>query len=380
MKTQFVRRGLWRWAVVAGLVMLAGVTLVWGFAEEHLYFRDPHTGETSDRWEISTIHDDLTYALALVAGFDITDSITLQIWNQLVDSEQLGPGEAVSYTNCTGGGFYPTPDPSVVCPFPVLNCSHAIWPQWNKMAISTTCVTSRFGPYSPFFHFPHLTGTLGARDIGALRDWAWGLTQTLVAYDTYAWGRGPLQDPTVMQARYRYTRTAVITTGMEAGSLEAFGTYLHSLADAYSHEDCIAAMDALGMPWATHTITPLGDTSVPACDYNPFNYSATDVHGREFYTYTESYSHTDAAIRAVYAELVSRSLRREGKYFPISLDTRLMSITGTPTLSEAVYAFVHNWDYDQPSKRREYTDLISDAALTQRQPVQRIYLPLTIRQ
>jgi hypothetical protein len=374
MKTQFVRRWFWRLVIIAGLVMLAGVTLVWGFAEEHLYFRDPHTGETGSQWEeISTIHDDLTYAMALAAGFDITDSITLQIWNQLVDSEQLGPGSAVSYTNCSGGAFYPTPSPGCINP---LNCSRAIWPQWSQMAISTTCITSRYGPYSPFFHFPHLTGTLGTRDIGALHDWAWGLTQTLVAYDTYAWGR--FSDLTVMQAQYRYTRTAVITTGMEAGSLEAFGTYLHSLADAYSHRDCIAAMDALGMPWATHTITasPFNDPSVPACDYNPFNYSATDVHGREFYTYTESYSHTDAAVLAVYTELVSRSVQMEGRYPPLNLDTPMLAITGTPTLSEALHVFVHNWDYDQPASRRAYADLIARSALMERH---RIYLPLVVR-
>jgi hypothetical protein len=138
-------------------------------------------------------------------------------------------------------------------------------------------------------------------------------------------------------------------------------------------------MDSLGMPWATRTITRFGDTSVPACDYDPFNYSSTDVHGREFFTYTESYSHTDAALLAVYAELVSRSLRREGHYMPLSLDTRLTSITGTPTLSGALYSFVHNWDYDQPTNRRAYADLISSAALAQRVPVQRVYLPVVIQ-
>lgn len=365
-----------RLVIITGLALFAGVTLVWGFAEEHLYFRDPYTGQTSDQWEeISTIHDDLTFALALAAGFSISDSITLQVWDQLVDSEQLGPGAAISYTNCTGA-FYATPDPSIICP-PGPACSHTIWPQWSRMASSTTCVTSRYGPYSPFFHFPHRSGPLAARDIGALRDWAWGITNTLTAYEAYAWGRPG--DLTVMQASFRYTRTAVITTGIEAGSLEAFGTYLHSLADAYSHQDCIAAMDSRGMPWATHTITRFGDTSVPACDYDPFNYSSTDVHGREFFTYTESYSHTDAALLAVYAELVSRSLRREGHYMPLGLDTRLTSITGTPTLSGALYSFVHDWDYDQPANRRAYADLISSAALAQRVPVQRVYLPVVIQ-
>ena len=375
MRTHNLRHvAIGRLVVLTGLALLAGVTLVLGFAEEPLYFRDPYTGQTGDQWEeVSTIHDDLTYALALAAGFDITDSITLQIWNQLVDSEQLGPGAAVSYTNCGGGAFYPTPDPSVICPSGP-NCTHAIWPQWSRMTESSLCITSRYGPYSPFFHFPHRSGPLQARDIGALHDWAWGITNTLTAYEAYAWGR-PLS-LTVMQTNYRYTRTAVITTGMAAGSLEAFATYLHSLADAYSHQDCIAAMDALGMPWATHTITQFGDPSVPACNYNPLNYSSTDVHGREFFTYTDSYNHTDPAIRAVYTELVSRSSQMEGRYPPLGLEAPLLAITNTPTLSEALYAFVHNWDYDQPASRRAYADRIARSALMQRNQV---YLPAVIK-
>jgi len=75
-------------------------------------------------------------------------------------------------------------------------------------------------------------------------------------------------------------------------------------------------MDALGMPWATHTLT-----GHPACDYNPLNPQPDDVHGREFYTYTDSIR-TDEAARHIYAELVARSLQMEGEYIPIDLDTR----------------------------------------------------------
>lgn len=88
-------------------------------------------------------------------------------------------------------------------------------------------MTSRFGPYSPFFHFPHNND----RDLGALHDWGWGLTDTLATYEAYAWG-GPAEF-TVMQASCLYTRTTVITTGIQVGSMEAFATYLHSLADYY---------------------------------------------------------------------------------------------------------------------------------------------------
>lgn len=347
-------------ALAVGLALSAGVTLVWAFAEEPLYFRDPYTGETGSDWEeVSTIHNDLTYALALAAGFSVTDSVTLQVYAQLVDSEQIGPGDAVSYTNCTGGAFYPEPNPlhPEVCR---RGYTQDAWPRWDDMQSPTSCITSRFGPYSPFFHFPHNND----RELGALHDWAWGITDTLVGYEAYAWGGA-----TVMKADCHYTRTAVITTGMEAGSLEAFGTYLHSLADYYSHRECLAAMDALGMPWATHPLT-----GVPACNYNPFDPQPDDVHGREFYTYTDALR-TDEAIRHSYSELISRSLRGEGDYVPISLDT---IITGTETLSDTLYTFVHAWNFEQPEKRRAQADMIADAVQALRVPVRRIFLPVVL--
>ncbi len=354
-------RKWWRVAVAALVFSLAFATLVWAFAEEPLHFRDPYTGETGDQWEeISTLHDDLTYALALAAGFSISDSITLQVWSQLVDSEQIGPGDAISYTNCTGGAFYPTPDPAdpQVCG---QSYSLVAWPRWDDMQDRDHCVTSRFGPYSPFFHFPHQN----AQEIGALHDWGWGTADRLVAYEAYAWG-----GPTVFSSQCRYTRTAVITTAMQAGSLEAFATYIHSLGDSYSHRECIKAMDKLGLPWGTHTLA-----GVPACNYNPANPGPDDVHGREFYTYTDALR-TDEAVQAMYGELVARSVQREGAYFPISLDT---PISGTMTLSDTLYLFVHGWDFDHPAERRALADQISAAAISKRRPNRRIFVPVVLK-
>ncbi len=347
------------------LALFIGVTLAFAFAEEPLYFRDPYTGQTGSDWEeISTIHDDLTYGLALAAGFSVTDSIRLQIWNQLVDSEEIGPGSAISYTNCTGGEFPPPPNPNLVCG--VKLHSNEIWPLWGSMKDPDHCITSRFGPYSPFFHFPHNN----QRELGALHDWAWGITNTLTAYEAYAWG-GP-GDFTVMQAKCLFTRTAVITTDIQSGSLEAFATYIHSLADYYSHRECIAAMDALGMPWGTHTLT-----GTDACNYNPISPQPDDVHGREFYTYTDSLR-TDEAIHAIYSELVARSLTGEGQFYPLDMNATL-AITGSPTLSEALSIFVHQWDFAHPAERRAWMDAMDAAILAQRIPMQRIYLPLVLR-
>ncbi len=354
-------RKWWRVGVAVFVCTLAYVTLVWAFAEEPLHFRDPFTGETGDQWEeISTIHDDLTYALALAAGFSVSDSITLQVWSQLVDSEQIGPGDAISYTNCTGGAFYPTPDPAdpQVCG---QSYSLVAWPLWNKMQDQNSCVTSRFGPYSPFFHFPHQN----AQELGALRDWGWGTTDRLVGYEAYAWG-----GPTVFSSPCRYTRTALITTAMQAGSLEAFATYIHSLGDSYSHRECIKAMDKLGLPWGTHTLA-----GVPACNYNPANPGPDDVHGREFYTFTDALR-TDEAIQHMYGELVSRSVQREGRYFPIGLDT---PISGTMTLSDTLYLFVHGWDFDHPAERRALADQIATAVRAKRRLAHRIFLPAVLK-
>ena len=345
-------------AVATALLLSAGLALA--FAEEPLHFRDPWTGQETDE-EISTIHNDLTYVLALAAGFSVTDSVTLQIWNQLVDSEQLGPGEAISYTNCAGA-FHAPPDPDQVCAGVIH--SHLIWPRWESMKDQTTCATSRFGPYSPFFHFPHNTPA----ELGALREWAWGRAETLLGFEAYAWGRPT--DLTVMQARCLYTRTAVITTGIEAGSLEAFGAYLHALADYYSHRDCLAAMDGLGMPWATHTTPPI-DESVPACDYHPLNPRPDDVHGREFYTYTDSLR-TDEAVLHVYQELVARGVQREGLYFPVDLDA---PISGAQTLSDLLHMFVHEWDYNGAEERRRLADDLAMRLLALRTPMRRTHLP-----
>ncbi|NOX63436.1 MAG: alpha/beta hydrolase [Chloroflexi bacterium] len=359
-----MRRGRWaRLALGVGLFLILVASAAWGFAEEPLHFRDPYSGQIGDDWEeISTIHDDLTYVLALAAGFSVSDSITLQIWDQLVDSEHIGPGEAISYTNCSAGQIPPPPDVDAVCG--LKPHSRVIWPMPDAMQDAEHCATSRFGPYSPFFHFPHDNKA----ELGALRDWAWGLSEELVGYEAYAWG-GPAEF-TVLQASCLYTRTSTIVTGMEPGSLQAFATYLHSLADYYSHRECIAHMDELGMPWATHTLG-----GHPACDYNPANPQTDDVHGREFYTYTDA-ARTDEAIQHIYRELRARSLQREGAYWPLDMDEPLVGLEGSPTLAEVLSTFVHQWTFEEAAQRRAWLDEVAPAILAQRAPRQTLHLPL----
>ncbi len=367
-------------AIALGLCLTVGAVSVLGFAEEELGFRDrdgvyyPPSGDFPDE-RISTVHDDLTLALAVAAGFTITDSHTLRIWDQLVDSEAL-PGTPISYTY-GNAGFYAPPNPLTACIGK--NRARQIWPT-AKFDADTSAVTTRFGPYSPFFHFPHLKGA----DLNALRNWAWGNSDTLEGYEAYAWGR--LNDFTLMQAVQNngciITRTVTISMPVPPGSLEAFATYLHTLADAYSHADCMDALAAQTppAPWGTHTVPALGDTSVYACDYNPANPQNDDAHGREFGSvYTDSQRTIDAA-RAIYADLSARSLAREGVYTPLPLTTTL-TVSGTETtLNNAIAHFAATWKYDQPAQRREYVDRLVEALRAQpRTAIRRVYLPLALR-
>lgn len=348
----------------AGLLLClcasGGAQLAWGFAEEPLCFRDPAAGEVWDE-EISTLHSDLVYAMALAAGFSDEDASRIMIWNQLVDSERLGPGAESSYTNCLGS-FKAAPNRDEVCPGGYGD-GLQVWPR----SYESSCTTSRFGPYSPFFHFSHLEDEA---ELGALREWGWGRVQTLVGYSAYAWGRS---EDAVLTADCRHMQTEVIDTGIIAGSLEAFATYLHSLGDAYSHRDCIESLDARDEDqlWGTHTVVP---APVPSCYYVPSDPKNTDAHGQEFGPSSAGTDRPDAANIAVYEELVQRSLAQEGRYHPIGLDTPLDKMEGRPTLRTAFYRFVHNWDFkktvgnesEYAENRRAYAGEIVSAVRAQR--------------
>lgn len=330
-----------------------------GFAEEPITFQDPLTQEIWDE-QISTVHSDIVYALALAAGFTETAAATLTVYDQLVDSERLGPEDTVTYTNCTGS-FTAAPEPAEVCSGGYGE-GNQIWP----MEYDSSCTTSRYGPYSPFFHFPRQT----TNEMGALKEWGWGRASNLAGYAAYAWGDAM---DTVYTAKCRYIRTEAINTGLAAGSLEAFGLYLHSLADSYSHLACINALDAQQKPnlWGTHTITP---TTVPECYYVPSNPKNSDAHGQEFGPDSSGTPRTDAAIEAVYNELIARSKQREGRYYPLSLTAKLKSLEGQPTLQTALLDFVHTWNFQKTKEapgvyadnRRALAQAIAQAAVAQR--------------
>jgi hypothetical protein len=371
----FLRRlGLVLACIFAGLL---GSTLALAYAEEPLSFIDPFTQQEVPGQEINTIHFDLQYALSLAAGFSVSDSIRMQLWDQLVDSERLGTTPPYSYTNCAGS--FPTPpEPGDVCPAGA-NTRQVLWPDWGK--VGDQCTTSRFGPYSPFFHFPRQS----PEELGALKDWGWGSSPTLSGYEAYAWG--PPLAVTILDASCSYTRTSLIDTGIQAGSLEAFATYLHTLGDSWSHLLCIQAIDSgkVDAPWGTHTANTSAVPPYDPCGYIPAKPENYDAHGREYGSLwiTDS-NRTMTGILAIYVELAQRARVREGQYSPLSLDAPLSGVEPASTLREAVDRFVHEWGFqsaDEPVnqfavERRSYARQIAQAVLAQQLLIQRSYLPL----
>lgn len=361
------------------LVLCAGILPAASFAEEDLRFIDPSSGTPYEETTVSTIHDDLTYALALAAGFNQADAHTLQVYNQLVDSEYFAQDGLPTYTNCAGS-FAAPPTPAQViaagCPEDT-DFNDVIWPMTSSMHDSATCATSRFGVYSPFFHFPHNYAPLDALEVNVLHDWGWGLRQDLPGYAAYAW-----DGASVLTARCAYRQPVVhIDTGLPAGSLAAFATYLHSYADSFSHDTCLKALDVLNppAPWGTHTQS-FGE-NIYACNYNPMNPTNTDAHGREFgTTYPADSGRTRAAVLAVYAELSLRSIGREGQHAPLTLSTILTVNGSSVTLEQALAHFVETWDYDQEIMRRLYVqDVVEAIQGLPRAPIHRARLPILMK-
>jgi hypothetical protein len=300
------------------------------YAEEPLPFYHPQTGEEVSV-EISTLHFELTYALAIAAGFSVWDAMNLQVWDQLVDSEQISLS-ALQLSLCFGV-FPEEPDPESSCP-PGTDTSLQAWPLWSAVQ-GNACVFSRFGPYSPFFHFPD------ALDLESLRQWAFGETHHLTGYAAYAWGA-----LTILDAPCTLREPQIIDTGLSPGSLQAFAVYLHCLGDFHSHRDCMSALTTLHAPWGTHTLASL---TASACNYNPMHPDNLDAHGKEFGTVALNDSQrTLQGVLAIYQSLVQRSQLAEGWFPSLSLEDSVPRLDGAPTLQEVVEDFIFTWPFDNP--------------------------------
>jgi hypothetical protein len=333
---------------LAGALFITASILAGAWSEEELPFIDPYTGEVYTATTVSSIHFDLQYALNICAGFSITDARRIQVTAQLVDSGEVGP-----YSICSGS-LPETPAARDVCGLPL----NTVFPASDQIE-GPGCFTSRFGTFSPFFHFPRDN----PQELGALRAWAFGESTILTGYAAFAFG-----GVQVVEARCTLTPTTVIDTGdVAAGSLDAFAIYLHSLGDSWSHKDCIAALDAAGEPWGTHTN-----------EYDACNFTA---HHREFGSADNDTNRTEAGVRAIYQELKTRSLAREGQYLPVQ------ESANNGWLDSQITAFVHNWDWDGAEERRLLAATVASSCRAmqtsdpayQRAPQHR-YLPLIVMQ
>jgi len=389
-----LQRRLNRSATAVGLVLLltaVAYSLAGAYAEEPIPFRDPYTRQVNLEAEVSTIHFDLTYVMALAAGFSEDDSRTLMIWDQLVDSNVLTTSDT-SYSNCSGT-FPHAPIEEKVCRN---TGGDLFWPNWGdygdlSQAPGTSCVTSRYGPFEGFFHFPrrldkHHDGSDPAHyapEMQALWKWGWGYAQKLKGYEGYVWGSHMSEATGFFGNTCFYTKPVTIDTGMTPGSLQAFATYLHSLADSYSHQRCQEKTDDLGWSWPTHTVpSPPAPENLPRiydCNYAPTGWLQNigdSHHGREFGTqWPDDSGRTKQAVVAVYKELVERSKLepKEGIYQPLDLDATL---TGKgklhkQTLREALNYYVEQWNFDEPQARRDYADQLAKQILAKRVPRRR---------
>ena len=387
-----LQRRLNRSATAVGLVILltaVAFSLAGAYAEEPIPFRDPYTRQVNPEAEVSTIHFDLTYVMALAAGFSEDDSRTLMIWDQLVDSNVLTTTDT-SYSNCSGTFPLIAPIEEKVCP----NTSGDLfWPNWDvygdlSQAPGKSCVTSRYGPFEGFFHFPrrldkHHDGSDPAHyapEMQALWKWGWGYAQKLKGYEGYVWGSHMSEATGFFGNTCFYTKKVTIDTGMTPGSLQAFATYVHSLADSYSHQRCQEKTDDLGWSWPNHTVpSPPAPENLPRiyeCNYAPtglLQNIGDSHHGREFGSkWPDDSGRTKQAVVAVYKELVERSelKPKEGIYQPLNLDTPLTGKGKSHklTLREALNYYVEQWNFDEPQARRDYADQLAKLILAKRVP------------
>jgi hypothetical protein len=357
------------WIGIFICLLSINIHSAWGFAEEPLYFRDPFTGVAGIE-QVSSVHTELARALALAAGFNDADAAIMSIYNQLTDSMRFSSTNGmVYYTNCSG--VYPpipNPDDPAICPSGKGEGA-LIFPLYpSQTTYGQPCVLARPGFFGPFFHFPRTDNG----ELENARKWAWGETRVLKGYAAFSWGTKGAE---AIEGVCHYQMPMNIETGLEPGSLEAFGTYLHMLADSIHHRLCIADILALSATvpglFGWPTLDP--NREPKSCYYDWNNPSNYDENGVEFGSGNGTDRSDDASI-AVYEELVRRSMAREGKYCPIDWNAPLIAMVGSPTLREACFNFIHNWAYEKEtgnkgeyaSLRRDYAHQMMDAIRAQR--------------
>ncbi|MFQ5341574.1 MAG: hypothetical protein ACE5F6_08500 [Anaerolineae bacterium] len=372
--------------VIWGLMAALSTARAW--SEEDIEYFDPLDPtplalRTTYTPTVSSIHFDLVGALAIAAGFSITDAATIQAFSQIVDSGLL-PGADPVYALDADPANYPVPPdisdvpPSPSCPEPetISNTVAMGNYQVNKdKMVCPGCFTDRFGPYGTFFHMPHDRPD----ELGAVRAWAFGEIENLVGTVTYGYST-TVESPFSGIANVYHstpcfvTETVTIDTGsVQPGSLQALGIYLHVLGDNWSHQECIAATDAQGLPFAAHVL--------PGGRRDPLWPCRWTSHESEFGdpdTFPDS-NRTFSGTLAVYQALIDFAAQSDlPTYRPIPVSAEENHIYDT------LYTFIHTATAANPTPRRQIANDLRKWALRTRatRPAywpSRVYLPLVTR-
>jgi len=230
-----------RWTHVVLAVASAVLATLSGVRAAHAFGEDA----TSVDPAVSSHHFYLTRALASCAGIPSTadpdlaaspaEAELIAIYDQMTDTRTHG-----AFSLCDAPAFVPPTATDVGCPAGTT----LAWPSYRGDDLDT-CFASRTGLYSTVFHFPT------AENLASLRAWGLGTTPTLRGEASYAFGAGG----DVFTASCYQQRAETIDTGaVRAGTPEAFGIYLHAVADELSHRVCCDNWgDTANPPWCMHT-------------------------------------------------------------------------------------------------------------------------------
>ena len=361
-------------AALWGLWQMCAVARAWS-EEPALYFYEPlatpRTVYTTS--EVSSIHFDLVGALAIAAGFSVTDAATIQLYSQLTDPGVITGARVYAFQATS----WPAAPPiaavmtSTFCPSPTTTGPQVSMGS-TKLVECPGCFTSRYGPYGVFFHMPHDR----PGELGALRAWAFAAAPELTGIATFGYSSTVdfvwLNVANVYATTPCFVTTTQDTGGIAAGSLAALGIYLHSLGDHWSHGACIAAADAAGKPFAAHVAVPPGDPLSP-CHW--LMHEAEFGDAQRFPDSNRTFSGTLALYDALldYASQSDRPI-----YRPIPL------LAEGGHIYNALYEFVHTATAENPAPRRRIADELRAWALYTRATnprywPERLYLPVVVR-
>jgi len=219
----------------ATLILFLGSSTALGFGEE------PTSEFVTPNEPHSTIHYELTRALAVCAGYGSSQAETLARYAQLVDqgsflawSENLCQGTLPTAPATANKAKQEGASTSDLVSGRVNGCSRFSQKVFPLDEGQSTCATSRFGGFVDVFHFP----TSGDLDMLQTYAMSTGASLSGMRVATYG-GFGP--DPLSWRCSARWSSQPInIGSNVPSGSLAALGLYLHSKADSGSHFDCAA--------------------------------------------------------------------------------------------------------------------------------------------